>query len=84
MIKGVNKRIIELNNTESIYFEKAVFYLRPGVRELPAAVSEAEAQKYISRIGLESYSCRRSVRLKRAVIFGLLAVLVAAAVIVFI
>lgn len=84
MIKGVNKRIIEINNTESIYFEKAVFYLRPGVRELPAAVSEAEAQKYISRIGLESYSCRRSVRLKRAVIFSLLAVLVAAAVIVFI
>lgn len=84
MIKGVNKRIIEINNTESIYFEKAVFYLRPGVRELPAAVSEAEAQKYISRIGLENYSCRRSGRLKRAVIFGLLAVLVAAAVIVFI
>lgn len=84
MIKGVNKRIIEINNTESIYFEKAVFYLRPGVRELPAAVSEAEAQKYINRIGLESYSCRRSGRLKRAVIFGLLAVLVAAAVIVFI
>lgn len=50
MIKGVNKKIIEINHTDSIYFEKAVFYLRPEVRELPAEVSRAEAEKYISMI----------------------------------
>ena len=47
MIKGVNRQIIEVNSTDSIYFEKAVFWLRPEVRELPAEVSRAEAEKYI-------------------------------------
>lgn len=47
MIKGVNRKIIEVNSTDSIYFEKAIFYLRPEVRELPAEVSRAEAEKYI-------------------------------------
>ncbi|MDE5835250.1 MAG: hypothetical protein K2H26_07000 [Ruminococcus sp.] len=50
MIKGVNRKIIEVNRTDSIYFEKAVFYLRPEVRELPMEVSRAEAEKYISQI----------------------------------
>lgn len=50
MIKGVNKKIIEINRTDSIYFEKAVFYLRPEVRELPTEISRAEAEKYISQI----------------------------------
>lgn len=50
MIKGVNRKIIEVNRTDSIYFEKAVFYLRPEVRELPTEISRAEAEKYISQI----------------------------------
>lgn len=47
MIKGVNRQIIEVNNTDSIYFERAVFWLRPEVRELPVEISRAEAEKYI-------------------------------------
>ncbi|NLT08558.1 MAG: hypothetical protein GXY08_03555 [Ruminococcus sp.] len=50
MIKGVTKRIIEINNPDSIYFERAVFYLRTNVRTLPPQVSENEARRYISRI----------------------------------
>lgn len=50
MIKGVSRKIIEINHTDSIYFEKAVFYLRPEVRELPIEISQAEAKKYISQI----------------------------------
>ncbi|MDE5861599.1 MAG: hypothetical protein K2K16_12335 [Ruminococcus sp.] len=61
MIKGVNKKIIEVNHPESIYFEKAVFYLRPEVRELPAEVTREEAEKYISMITPE---LRRKKRLK--------------------
>ena len=48
MLKGVNKTIIEVNSTDSIYFEKAVFYLRPEVRSLPAEFIRREAEKYIS------------------------------------
>ena len=28
MIKGVNKKVLEINNPQSIYFEKAVLYLK--------------------------------------------------------
>ena len=43
MIKGVNKRIIEIKNTDSPYFERAVFYLRPHVLD-------DEAAKFIAMI----------------------------------
>lgn len=76
MIKGVNKKIIEINHTDSIYFEKAVFYLRPEVRELPAEVSRAEAEKYISMIVPE---LRRK---KRPVIIPFLVALAVAGIIV--
>lgn len=59
MIKGVTKKIIEINNPDSIYFEKAVFYLRPNVRELPQEVSRSEAQRYIAKLGLEYNRNRR-------------------------
>lgn len=52
MIRGVNKRIIEINDTDSIYFEKAIFYLRPEVKELPSDVSYREAESYIDGLGL--------------------------------
>lgn len=31
MIKGVNKKVLEVNNPQSIYFEKAVLYIRPNL-----------------------------------------------------
>lgn len=55
MIKGVNKRIIEINNPDSIYFEKAVFYLKSGVRELPVPVAKEEAESILSRYSPEIY-----------------------------
>ena len=50
MIKGVNKRIIEIKNPDSPYFERAVFYLRPHVLELPEDVADSEAAKFIAMI----------------------------------
>ena len=60
MIKGVNKRIIEINGPDSIYFEKAIFYLKPNVRELPSTVTEKEVKRYISRLGVEELSHPKS------------------------
>ncbi|MCI7350711.1 MAG: hypothetical protein MSH60_08170 [Ruminococcus sp.] len=50
MIKGVNRRVIEINSTESDYFEKAVLYLRPGSDELPPKLLNDEAASYLQRI----------------------------------
>ena len=35
MIKGVNKKVLEINNPQSIYFEKAVLYLKPNMSNAP-------------------------------------------------
>lgn len=66
MVKGVNKQIIEVNNTDSIYFEKAVFYLRAGVRSLPQEVSQREIQRFIAESG---YAERRKLHIGRIVIY---------------
>lgn len=80
MIKGVNRKIIEVNRTDSIYFEKAVFYLRPEVRELPTEVSRAEAEKYISRLIPE---LRRKKRFSGKIIIPCITALVLTGVIIF-
>ena len=51
MIKGVNKKIIEVNNPDSLYFERAVFYLRPEVSDLPDELPKRETDKYIENLG---------------------------------
>ncbi len=66
MVKGVNKQIIEVNNPDSIYFERAVFYLKPGVRILPTELSEREINKIIAPY---SDGQRKAALLKRGRIF---------------
>ncbi len=73
MLKGVNRQIIEVNEPDSIYFEKAVFYLRPGVRKLPAEISRREIGRCM---GGEAGFYRRRGRLLRAMrIFTCIAML---------
>ena len=83
MIKGVNKQIIEVNDPDSIYFEKAVFYLRAGVRKLPAEISRREIERCFG--GEASMYRRRSrrVRLLRTSTY-IVAFAILAAIIVFI
>lgn len=81
MIKGVTKKIIEINNPDSIYFEKAVFYLRPNVRELPQEVSRSEAQRYIAKLGLEYKRNRRKSSIWGKIILSAITIVFAAALI---
>ena len=51
MIRGVNKQIIEVGETGSRYFERALLFVRP---EFMAADHEklcAEAKRYIGSVG---------------------------------
>lgn len=83
MIKGVNKRIIEINNPDSIYFEKAIFYLKPNVRELPAAVTEKEIDRFVSQLGLEFCGEKKSRRKGKYAIGALLIIVVGAVIFAF-
>lgn len=50
MIKGVNKQIIEINSTNSAFFDKAVLYIKPSMRDFSSKALAKEAQHYISKI----------------------------------
>ncbi|MBR5774512.1 MAG: hypothetical protein IKY44_06650 [Clostridia bacterium] len=45
MIKGVNRQIVEVNQTESDYFERIIFIVRPEYKAACASVLKGEADK---------------------------------------
>lgn len=77
MVKGVNKKIIEVNNPDSIYFEKAVFYLRPEVRTLPDEIARHEIDRYVSTMGLSKKRYVISLKTGRIIIFSALIAVIA-------
>lgn len=50
MIKGVNKKIVEINNPKSLYFEKAILYVRPNMSGMPTKLLSREAHNYLKSI----------------------------------
>lgn len=54
MIKGVNHKIIEITDTESIYYERAFLLVRPQYEEVEEAVLRKEAKKLLSDVGTPS------------------------------
>ena len=50
MVRGTNKRIIEINDTQNPYFERAVLYLKDSQADSPAKALEHQAQTFLSSI----------------------------------
>lgn len=44
MIKGVNKQILEVTNTENPYFEKIIFFVKPEYNNLDRKKLQKEAE----------------------------------------
>ncbi len=51
MIKGVNKQVLEINETESGYFEKAVFFVKPEYSGMSEARLRESARRELSAAG---------------------------------
>ena len=45
MIKGINKQILEVTNTDSPYFEKIIFFVRPDSQNVSEQKLKSEAEK---------------------------------------
>ena len=65
MLKGVNKSIVEINDTGNMYFEKALLYIRPEMNNVPERHIAREAAEYIKsnvpdRISAPAEKKRRS------------------------
>ncbi len=48
MLKGVNKKIIEINNIEGGYFEKVLFFVSDERKTEPDYVLNDKAEKYVN------------------------------------
>lgn len=51
MIKGINKQILEVTNTDSPYFEKIIFFVRPEGQRLSESALQQEAEKLAKNAG---------------------------------
>lgn len=49
MIKGVNRRIIEVNDTDNKYFERAMLFVSPTYAEAEESKLKKEADEILSR-----------------------------------
>lgn len=54
MIKGVNRQIVEVNQTESDYFERIIFIVRPEYKAASGSVLKSEADK-LSQDAIDSF-----------------------------
>ena len=48
MLRGVNKKIIEINNVEGGYFDRVLFFVNDEKRSEPDSVLSRQAEKYVS------------------------------------
>lgn len=53
MIKGVNKHIVEINNPQNDYFEKAILYVRSEKLTIPPKELSDEARNYLDSLGFK-------------------------------
>lgn len=65
MIKGVSKKVLEINNPQSLYFEKAVLYLKPNLSSISYKLLRAEAEEMLKDLSPKS---QRKVSFKHLVI----------------
>lgn len=47
MVKGVNKQIIEINNTGNSYFERVLLFVAPGKCDKSTEELKREAESYL-------------------------------------
>lgn len=83
MVKAVNKLVLEINNTENEYFEKAIFYVRPEMS--CSSKLGNQAQLYLNGISLEKPGKLRKSKLPYiiGIAVGISAALIISAVLLF-
>lgn len=74
MVKGVNKRVVEVNHPDCDCFDKAVFYVSADKSHLSERELAEEARRYLESLGLP----RRPSLLERMAGAKLLLILLAA------
>jgi hypothetical protein len=84
MVKGVNRQIIEINDTGNRHFERVLLFVSAGSSELTDAELQNKAGEYLKKISPEFSKVptlreryRRKYSRKKTLLFSLGAVIVA-------
>lgn len=65
MLRGINRSIIEINETENKYFEKILIFVKPEFGALPDDRLRKEATKLVGSISAEPMGLRRTASARR-------------------
>ena len=60
MLKGVNKQILEITNTDSPYFEKIIFFVRSSSSDTDERKLRAEAEKISASTAVKPPKSRKT------------------------
>lgn len=66
MIRGVNRQIIEINDTQSDYFERAIFFVKPDCNVTSTSKLHDEAISIVER-SASQFPVRNTQRKKRRI-----------------
>ncbi|MGN1457205.1 MAG: hypothetical protein ACI4XP_04525 [Acutalibacteraceae bacterium] len=69
MIKGINHSIIEVNNTGSEYYERAILIIKPEYASVQHDILEQEARKILGEMGVPSSLKRNKNKAKKIALF---------------
>lgn len=72
MIKGVNKQILEVTNTENPYFEKIIFFVKPEYKNEDSKKLQREAEALATAAQKPPRAKRNKRQIIRAVTSSLL------------
>ncbi len=71
MIKGVNKQVLEINETQNGFFEKAIFFVKPEYSGMGEGRLKESARKEIENAGkppMKGYGYKNG-KIKNMIIF---------------
>lgn len=71
MLRGVNKRVVEILNTENEYIERAILFVRNDKLQTEAEVLDYQVQLYLRGLGTAAPKVKRARLHSRALILAL-------------
>ena len=84
MIRGVNRRVVEINECKSDVFERAIFFVRPDAKENSPSQLQKEADAIIASLSSQptpQFLQKRRPKLSRRALWLFLGISVAVSVI---
>jgi len=84
MIRGVNRRVVEINECKSEFFKRAIFFVRPGASDNSPSMLQKEADAIIASLSSQpvpSFVQKRKPRISRRALWLFLGISVAISVI---